>query len=332
MTIQFDNAAISHFVSATFGGLDGILIGRLLLALVLSGLVGLERSTHERASGLRTHILVGLGACLITVAGAYGFAELHTATSDRDPFRLATYVVSGIGFLGAGAIMRHGTTVRGLTTAASVWNVAGIGIAVGAGMGALAMLTVALILFVLGPLQKWEGRVRIGNTPSDLVIHLLDEGKAVGRTLARLASMGIAVRRATIVPGAGTSVVLRVELAVALRTQDVPGLVKQLMESPDVERVETTTGVRESPAGAADPNSDPNKAVMVRSRSEPARDLTRRKSKKTSPAKAEGTRREIGHDNIDDHEIDDALDSGHAGAHHDGLAASPGDQGPPGEP
>ena len=92
-----------------FGELDGVVVGRTVLALVLCGLVGLERSSHERASGLRPHILVGLGACLMTQAGAYGFGEL--ARDGRDPMRVASYVVSGIGFLGAGAILRHGTEI-----------------------------------------------------------------------------------------------------------------------------------------------------------------------------------------------------------------------------
>ena len=121
---------------------------------------------------------VGLGACLMTQAGAYGFADLQTAT--RDPMRVASYVVSGIGFLGAGAILRHGTTVRGLTTAASLWGAAGIGIAVGAGMGGLAAVTVGLVLFTLTPLQRLENRLRLGRSTTGLSIHVAGMTYAFG--------------------------------------------------------------------------------------------------------------------------------------------------------
>ncbi|MFQ3648550.1 MAG: MgtC/SapB family protein, partial [Anaerolinea sp.] len=121
---------LGQVLEPVVGTLDVVLIGRLLLVLLLCGAIGLERSEHERASGFRPHILVGLGACLMTMAGAYALPEFET----RDPMRVASYVVSGIGFLGAGAILRHGTTVRGLTTAASIWGSAGIGIATGVGL------------------------------------------------------------------------------------------------------------------------------------------------------------------------------------------------------
>ncbi len=112
--------------------------------------IGLERSAHDHASSFRPHILGGLGACLMTTAGAYGFGDL--AYPHANPMAVASYVVSGIGFLGAGAILRAGTSVRGLTTAATLWDVAGVGIAVGAGLAGLATLTVVLVLFTLGPL------------------------------------------------------------------------------------------------------------------------------------------------------------------------------------
>lgn len=137
-----------------FGRLDGAMAARLLLTLALCAAIGLERSRHDHASGLRPHILVGIGACLMTMAGAYGFEDIVRTPSN--PAAVASYVVSGIGFLGAGAILRHGTSVRGMTTAASLWGVAGVGIAVGAGLGGLAILTVLLILFTLVPLQRWN--------------------------------------------------------------------------------------------------------------------------------------------------------------------------------
>lgn len=152
--------------------------------------------------------------------------------------RVASYVVSGIGFLGAGAILRHGTTVRGLTTAASLWSAAGIGLAVGAGLGTLAAVSAVLILFTLQPLQTWESRLRFGSYAGDIAIHLRDD-KAVGKTLALLTSQGIGVRRAVILPGAGTSVILNAELAVAMKAQDAPALIQRLLAQPYIERVDT---------------------------------------------------------------------------------------------
>lgn len=162
-------------------------IFRLLLTMVLCGLVGLERSSHERASGFRPHILVGLGACLVTMAGAYGFAEL---TGERDALRVASYVVSGIGFMGAGAILRHGTTVRGLTTAATLWGCAGIGVTVATGLGWLAIAGTVLFLFTLTILEWFEARLNFGRPVSRLRIHLHDDNRAVGKALNALARLG----------------------------------------------------------------------------------------------------------------------------------------------
>jgi putative Mg2+ transporter-C (MgtC) family protein len=225
-------------LSPLVGQLDWIMVLRMCLTLVLCGIVGLERSTHERASGLRTHIMVGLGACLMTMAGGYGFHELHN--SSGDPMRIASYVVSGIGFLGGGAILRHGTTVRGLTTAASLWSVAGVGIAVGVGLGGLATVAALLMLFTLSPLQKWEARLRFGTSAGDLAIHLNNDSEAVGKTLAFLSRAGVSIKRVTVTPGSGESAILRVELGRALRLEQVSPLVQRLLGLKYVSRVDTT--------------------------------------------------------------------------------------------
>jgi len=218
------------------GRLDLALIGRMSLTLLLCGLIGLERAPHERASGLRPHIMVGLGACLMTLAGGYGFHDLH---GSGDPMRVASYVVSGIGFLGAGAILRHGTTVRGLTTAASLWCAAGVGIAIGVGLAGLAIVAVGLMLFTLSPLQHWEARLRLGAGAGDLAIHLHNDSEAVGKTLANLTRLGVSVKRATITPGAGESAILRVELGRALHIDQVTPLVQRLLALKYVAQVDT---------------------------------------------------------------------------------------------
>ncbi|HLI05292.1 MAG TPA: MgtC/SapB family protein [Ktedonobacteraceae bacterium] len=132
---------------------------RLGLALLLGALIGLERESTEKAAGLRTNALVALGSCLFTLISGYGFLDLLSiAHIQVDPTRIASYVVAGIGFLGAGSIVmkRDAHTVRGLTTAAAIWLVAAIGMACGAGLLLVAILTTVLGLLVLFFLRLLE--------------------------------------------------------------------------------------------------------------------------------------------------------------------------------
>ncbi len=129
---------------------------RLVLAVVLSGLIGLERQIHRRTAGLRTHILVSLGSCLIMLTSLHIF-DIYKNITPLDPARIAAGVITGVGFLGAGAIMVQGQGVKGLTTAASLWTVAGIGLAVGCGFFSAAIVTTILTLTVLFFLRYIEG-------------------------------------------------------------------------------------------------------------------------------------------------------------------------------
>jgi putative Mg2+ transporter-C (MgtC) family protein len=133
---------------------------RLVVATVLGGLVGIERERLDRAAGLRTHILVAIASCLVMIVSAFGFADALATdgTVTLDPSRVAAQVVSGIGFLGAGVIIFRKNTVRGLTTAASIWAVAGIGLATGGGLFAGAAIGTALILIVQAGLRPLERR------------------------------------------------------------------------------------------------------------------------------------------------------------------------------
>jgi putative Mg2+ transporter-C (MgtC) family protein len=239
------------------------LIFRLILTMILCGLIGLERSNHERASGFRPHILVGLGACMVTMAGAYGFPEL---TGERDALRVASYVVSGIGFLGAGAILRHGTTVRGLTTAATLWGCAGIGVTVATatGLGWLAIVSTVLFLFTLMILEWLEAKLNFGRPVSRLRIHLHDDNRAVGKALNALARLGAPVKRATVLPGAGTSALLDVELARALTAEQAPLLAKQLLTLKKyVAQVDTTVAPLDEPADDEEPAEMRDKVVPL---------------------------------------------------------------------
>ncbi len=133
---------------------------RLVTATVLAGLVGLDRERRRSAAGLRTHALVGMSSCLLMIVSAFGFADiLGTPGVGLDPSRIAAQIVTGIGFLGAGTIIAHGDSVRGLTTAASIWSVAAVGIAVGCGMYRAAILGTALALLLLLVLRPVERRL-----------------------------------------------------------------------------------------------------------------------------------------------------------------------------
>ena len=149
-------------------------VGRLATAAGLSGLIGFERQVAQKAAGMRTHMLVGLGAGLFTLLGAEAFGP-------GDPSRVAAQVVSGIGFLGAGAILRYGVSVRGLTTAAGLWTAAAVGVAAGVGelLLALAATTTALVvLYVLGFIDRLGVAGRGGT--SILEVSVVDEAHMVG--------------------------------------------------------------------------------------------------------------------------------------------------------
>ena len=120
---------------------------RLFLACIFGGIVGFERERNDRPAGFRTHILVSLGSALVMILSMYGFNDFTSV--NKDPARLAAQVVSGIGFLGAGTILRDKTSIKGLTTAASLWVVAAIGLAAGAGFYFSAFFVTALVFLTL---------------------------------------------------------------------------------------------------------------------------------------------------------------------------------------
>lgn len=128
---------------------------RLLLATLLSGLIGFERESRGRAAGLRTHILVCIGSALAMLTSIYMF-DIYRGVATVDPTRIAAQVITGVGFLGAGTILRSGATVKGLTTAASLWAVAGIGLAVGCGFYFAALVGTTLVFITLVLFSKIE--------------------------------------------------------------------------------------------------------------------------------------------------------------------------------
>lgn len=172
---------------------------RLVLALVLGGLIGLERELSDHPAGLRTHIGVALGAALFGIVSSYGFEGFDASRTDTnfqvDPTRVASNIVTGVGFLGGGAILKHGATVRGLTTAASLWVTAAIGLGCALGAYVTTLVTTGLMLatlFVLRGPRRWlNQRVR----SREIVVIRVRSGAETRGVIAALNDIeGITVR------------------------------------------------------------------------------------------------------------------------------------------
>ena len=149
------------------------IVVKLLLALVFGGVVGWERERSARPAGLRTHVLVCVGSTLMTIVSIQGFVG-------ADPSRVAAQIVSGIGFLGAGTIMRDGITIRGLTTAASLWVIAGIGMAVGTGYYFAAFVATMIVLGTLSILMYIELKIIKGHKQRQFIIEAQNHPGLIG--------------------------------------------------------------------------------------------------------------------------------------------------------
>lgn len=145
---------IDIFKSLTPFHLELSFIIRLVCAVILGGVIGYERETHSKEAGLKTHILVCVGAALIMIVSQYGFFGVLGPHVVVDPSRIAAQVVSGIGFIGAGIIFKDNNSIKGLSTAAGVWCVAAVGLVIGSGMYILAICATIIILIVFGFLSK----------------------------------------------------------------------------------------------------------------------------------------------------------------------------------
>lgn len=173
--------------------LDWQMLMRLTLATILGGIVGVERGSGDRPAGFRTHILVCTGSALIMMVSMYAFDGYDTP---RDPGRIAAQVVSGIGFLGAGTILHEGLTVRGLTTAASLWMVAAIGLAIGAGMLKIGIASTVVMLITLITFHGWEKRFPVANRNSRRFLRVIvkNEPDAITKLFVYLADRQVKVR------------------------------------------------------------------------------------------------------------------------------------------
>ena len=146
----------STIESVTLNGGDIIL--RLLMATLLGAIIGAEREYTHRPAGIRTHMLVALGACAVMITGQLIFRQYFVLGAMPDPARLAAQVIAGVGFLGAGTILREGSSIRGLTTAASVWAVACLSVAVGAGYYIIGIVGAALMMLTLVTVERLQKR------------------------------------------------------------------------------------------------------------------------------------------------------------------------------
>jgi len=172
---------------------------RILIAAVLGGIIGLEREVREHTAGFRTHILVSVGAAAFTLASYYGLEG-----TNFDPNRISAQVVTGIGFLGAGAIIRYGVSVRGLTTAASLWTVAAVGLLSAQGYYSAALITTALVIVSLSVLRLIEDRLlypRLGQPVAVRVRFRTPGYRPLADLLGSLQQAHITVKEMTVAPG-----------------------------------------------------------------------------------------------------------------------------------
>lgn len=217
------------------------LITRLLLAALLGSLIGLERERLHWVAGLRTHMLVCVGSTLIMIVSAYGFAGvLDRPDVTLDPSRVAAQVVSGIGFLGAGTILLRQEIVRGLTTAASLWAVAAIGLAVGGGLYLAAVSTTVLILAILVGLKPLERRLMVRREQlQSLVLQIDMRVTSQADIEAALVKGGVWLQHIEGRPGAGPA---QQELHLIIRAgtvDDIAAVTKYLGALPGVRSIAT---------------------------------------------------------------------------------------------
>ena len=217
---------------------------RLLVTVGLCGLIGFERETRDQSAGFRTHILLGLGAALFTLVSAYGFAPFTEAALEGeargiryDPTRIAAQIVTGIGFLGAGAIIRQGFDIRGLTTAASLWATAAIGMAVGAGYYFGAAATTVVVVLSLYLLREFRARIiqRFQTSFAVLNVTFSGTGGDISGVVETLEGHGMEVRGIDAELEEG-SAHYTIQLRVPPR-QNAQDALREITALPDVRRV-----------------------------------------------------------------------------------------------
>lgn len=211
---------------------------RLGLSFLAGGIVGFERSSRHQVAGLRTHVLICIGSTLLMLLSIWIPQEFNMF-KNGDPGRIAAQVVSGIGFLGAGAILRLGNNVKGLTTAASLWLIAAVGLSIGAGLYGAAGIALGLSLFTLVVMDAVEKKLFPSERNKLLELSYKGSVPDTKKAMAVLESFGVRVQTVDvdqqIGKGGGSHLRLLVGLPVAV---DLHKLTKALKDSGDVERIE----------------------------------------------------------------------------------------------
>jgi putative Mg2+ transporter-C (MgtC) family protein len=188
---------------------------RILIAAALGGVIGIEREIREHTAGFRTHILVAVGAAAFTLASSYGIEG-----TAYDPNRISAQIVTGIGFLGAGAIIRYGATVRGLTTAASLWTVAAVGLLAAQGFWQAALITTGVVMACLYLLALVEDRVLypLAGRPVDVKVQFRTAGYVpLAQLMAALQEVHVVIKEMAVVPGESDSNVVHLSLKLPRR-------------------------------------------------------------------------------------------------------------------
>ena len=230
---------------------NGEVLVRLLLTVALCCVIGFERETRDQSAGFRTHILLGLGAALFTLVSAYGFTAFTEAAIESggrgiqfDPTRIAAQIVTGIGFLGAGAIIRQGIDVRGLTTAASLWAAAAIGMAAGAGYYFGAAATTVVVVTVLYLLREVRNALlaRFRTDFGVLTVDYSQRGRGINKVTEALERHGLEIRSLGAELEEGRSR-YTLQLRIPPR-RSVQEALEEVAALPGVERL-SVTGLRE---------------------------------------------------------------------------------------
>jgi putative Mg2+ transporter-C (MgtC) family protein len=172
---------------------------KLLLAAIIGGLIGFQRENSNRPAGLRTHILVCVGSALVMITSEYIF-NTYRGLTNMDPARLGAQVISGIGFLGAGTILRDGSTIKGLTTAAGLWTVSCIGIAIGSGFYFGGVAAAILVYFTLLISKDWEVPFEAKGNSKRIRIYAENRPGIIGDIEAKFAENEVIIRSIKIVP------------------------------------------------------------------------------------------------------------------------------------
>ena len=216
---------------------EWVIVFRLVLSAVLSGIVGFEREFHGRAAGFRTHILLCVGSTLIMLTSIHIF-DVYSSRVPIDPARLAAGVVTGIGFLGAGTIMRYKASVRGLTTATSLWVVAGIGLAVGSGLYFGSVFTTIIAVIALMFFSKLEHVMIRKDWYKTVVIETKDGVEQLKKIREALSEYGSEINDFEVDRSEdGTNMILKFDLKLSTNKHNV-----QLIQ--DIARLEGIKGVK----------------------------------------------------------------------------------------